>query len=346
MGNEKSESHEVNLPEGTSKATIVINNQSTRGKSVWLKVFLALSIVINVALFTMYRSYFQEPNQPKEKFHSGDPAAADKVAIIPVEGIIYGANTTQILKAIERAREDDAVKAALLAVDSPGGGAPDSHQIYHELKKLSAVKPVYVQMKKYAASGGLYVAMGAGTEGKIFAEPTTWTGSIGVIIPRFDLTGMEDKFGITAAPIKSAPLKDSPSPFRKLTEEEQAVWDAIIKDSLGLFTGVIVENRANLDEEKVEALATGQVYTASQALNNGLVDEIGYEEDSLKALGEKAGFDPEDVRIIEYYTEKTLPEILLGTSATGSIDEQWQALLESTIPRAMYLCSWLPLGAE
>ncbi|MEZ6047140.1 MAG: signal peptide peptidase SppA [Planctomycetaceae bacterium] len=344
MGNGNSETHEIKLPEGTGRATIVINN--IQGKSKWLKYFLILSVIFNIILFASYREYFQDPHEPQERFHDGSETASEKVARISVDGVIFGSNTKNILKSIKKASEDDNVKAILLSVDSPGGGAPDSHQIYHELKKLSAQKPMYVHMKKYAASGGYYVSMGAGTEAKIFAEPTTWTGSIGVIIPRLQLSGLGEKLGIQSKPLKSGPFKDSPSPFRELSDEEKALWDAIIADSLGLFTGVIVENRANLNKEQVDALATGQVYTASQALENGLVDEIGYEEDALKALGTKAGFDPEKVRIIDYYVEPSLSEVLMGTSARSSVEQQWEALVESTLPRAMYLCSWLPVGAS
>ncbi|MCA9041465.1 MAG: signal peptide peptidase SppA [Planctomycetaceae bacterium] len=343
MGKNNTEELEIGPPTQDGRSTIIINHNPGRPK--WLKILLVISLMMNVGMYLAYREYFQDPHEPQERFHDGSQTASEKVARISVEGVIFGSNTTNILKSIEKAREDDNVKAVLLSVDSPGGGAPDSHQIYHELKKLTEKKPVYVHMKKYAASGGYYVSMGAGTEAKIFAEPTTWTGSIGVIIPRFEMTGLEEKFGIKSAPIKSGPFKDSPSPFRELAGEEKELWDAIIADSLGLFTGVIEENRANLDVEQVKALATGQVYTASQALQNGLIDEIGYEEDALKALGDKAGFDPEKVRIIDYYVEPSLSEIFLGTSAQSSIEKQWEALLETTVPRAMYLCTWLPLGS-
>ncbi|QDU79460.1 Putative signal peptide peptidase SppA [Polystyrenella longa] len=342
MAKSKADGQEIVLPEGEGRSTIVINNNP--GKAKWVKILLVISLIVNVFMYSAYQEYFQDPHEPQERFHDGDASATDKVARISVDGVIFGKNTTNILKSINKAQEDENVKAILLSVDSPGGGAPDSHQIYHELKKLSAQKPMYVHMKKYAASGGYYVAMGAGTEAKIFAEPTTWTGSIGVIIPRFNLTGLEEKLGIRSAPIKSGPFKDSPSPFRDLEGAEKELWDAIIADSLGLFTGVIVENRTDLDEAEVDAIATGQVYTASQALANGLVDQIGYEEDALTALGEKAGFDPEKVRIIDYYVEPTITEALMGTSAKSPIEQQWEALVQSTIPRAMYLCSWLPIG--
>jgi protease-4 len=94
----------------------------------------------------------------------------------------------RVIKTIKKVRDDKDVKGVLLAVDSPGGTVTNSHQIYHELKKLAEQKPVVVSMGSLAASGGYFVAMGAGPKGKIFAEPTTWTGSIGVIIPHYEVT--------------------------------------------------------------------------------------------------------------------------------------------------------------
>src|SRR5207248_4028218 len=104
---------------------------------------------------------------------------------------------------IKKAKEDANVKGVLLAVDSPGGTVTDSHKIYHQLKELSEKKPVFVSMGSLAASGGYFVAMGAGTQAKIYAEPTTWTGSIGVIIPHYEVTELAEKAGIKALPLKT-----------------------------------------------------------------------------------------------------------------------------------------------
>ena len=113
-------------------------------------------------------------------------------------------------------RADDAFGniAHLLVIDSPGGLVTDSHQIYHRLQKLQKEKPVNVQMKRMAASGGYYIAMGAGPKAKIFAEPTTWTGSIGVILPRYDFSKIAEQYGVASDPIKTGPYKDSLNPLR------------------------------------------------------------------------------------------------------------------------------------
>ncbi|MCA9084172.1 MAG: signal peptide peptidase SppA [Planctomycetaceae bacterium] len=247
--------------------------------------------------------------------------------------------TDRWIDQVRRATEDDAVAGVLLSVDSPGGLVADSHQIYHELQKLASKKPIFVAMKRLAASGGYYVAMGAGIDGRIFVEPTTWTGSIGVIIPRYNARDLAEKVGVFAEPLTTGPLKDTLSPFRDITEQEREVWDAIIKDSFDRFVGVIAENRPKLDEEAVRTLATGQIYTASQAIESGLVDLIGYEEDAIKALAERTGAS--DYQVVEYRSDASIFDLLLGASAKQpSVVEQ---LLDAAVPRALYHCSWNPI---
>ncbi len=170
--------------------------------------------------------------------------------------------TERILKSLERAEDDPEVRGVLLIVDSPGGLVADSHQIYHRLTRLREKKPVAVSMRRMAASGGLYVAMGAGPQGMIFAEPTTWTGSIGVIIPRYEISELAEKVGVEPGSLKTGELKDSLNPIRPLSEQEIKVWNEILAESLDQFIDVIDQNRDTLDNAEVRELATGQVYTA------------------------------------------------------------------------------------
>src|SRR4029077_5357237 len=120
-----------------------------------------------------------------------------------VNGTIMPPFTKRILQSIDHAKDDKHVKGVVLVVDSPGGLVSDSHQIYHRLKELGKTKPIFVSMKSLAASGGYYVSMGAGEEGRIFAEPTTWTGSIGVIMPRYEVVELAKKVGIDSKPLKT-----------------------------------------------------------------------------------------------------------------------------------------------
>lgn len=305
-----------------------------------LFVALVISLVFNLALYSSYQEYFADVAPPEEKFHSGDVAADDKIAIVEIQGTIMPPFTERILKALERAENDDRVKGVLLSIDSPGGLVADSHQIYHKLSELRKKKPIYVAMKRIAASGGVYVAMGAGEEALIYAEPTTWTGSIGVIIPHYDLTTLAEKLGVQSEPLKTGALKDSLSPFRELTAAERDVWQTILQDSFERFVHVIADNRSQLDETEVKALATGQVYTANQALEHGLVDRIGYEEDAIEALKKKLQL--ETVRVVTYATQPALIDLLLGSMEANQPENRMQRLLNATVPQAMYLCSWAP----
>ncbi|MEX2287426.1 MAG: signal peptide peptidase SppA [Planctomycetaceae bacterium] len=318
--------------------TIVIQQASP--VRVWLTrilvMLLLVSLFMNAGFLASQVSSLAGRPIP-ETYHSGDQVAKDKIAVITVSGTIMPPFTKKYLKAIKQAEETDAVKGVMLVVDSPGGLVADSHQIYHRLKELSEKKPVYVAMQRMAASGGYYIAMGAGTQGKIYAEPTTWTGSIGVIIPRYDVSKLAEKWDIKVEPLTTGPFKDALSPFRELTEPERAVWKEIMDDAFQRFVTVIDENRQQLDEAGVKKLATGQVYTANQALANGLVDKIGFLEDAIEDLKGQLGL--ETVRVVSYQLEPTLSELFLGGEASET-DIRLQALMDSTVPRAMYFCSW------
>ncbi len=304
---------------------------------------LCASILCNVSLYGVYREYFASTEPPQERFHSGDESASDKIAVLAVEGTIMPPFTERLLKQIDHVIKDDKIKGVLLVVDSPGGLVADSHQIFHKLQKLRDKKPIFVQMKRMAASGGYYISMGAGPQGRIYAEPTTWTGSIGVILPRYDASKLADKLGIASDPLKTGEFKDALNPFRPMTDNERKLWENILDQSFQKFIEVIDSNREGLDLASVKALATGQIYTADDALKNKLIDEIGYQEDALKALQESLKLS--SVRVVRYQTPTTLIEQLLGMQAKPAIDP-WKLLVEASVPRAMYLCSWLPALPE
>lgn len=311
-------------------------------RSALVPVALLASLGANIWMFDQYQQYFADRNGPSESYHSGDKLARDKLAIIKVTGTIMPPFSGRVLAAIKKAKDDDRVKGILLSVDSPGGLVTDSHQIYHKLRELSVLKPVVVSMGSMAASGGYYVSMGAGPEARIFAEPTTWTGSIGVIIPHYEVTGLASQLGVEAAPLKTGEFKDALSPFRPMTDRDREVWNAILDQSFQQFIDVIDVNRPALDREKVRQLATGQIYTASDALQNGLIDAIGYEEDALDELKKKAGLSR--ARVVSYSHATGVLDLLLSSAQAPDRSSQWQTLFNASVPRAMYFCSWgLPL---
>lgn len=348
MADEREHEHRIKPGEARSvdAQTVVIRVDSggsplrAAGRRLLLSLLVA-SIFLNLMfLVSSAMSVDTSDQRVQRKHHSGSRLATDKLAIISFSGTIMPPYTEQWLEQLEAATEDDDIKGVLLAVDSPGGLVADSHQLYHEIKKLSAKKPVYVAMKRLAASGGYYLSMGIGESGKIFVEPTTWTGSIGVIIPRYNASELAEKVGVEVDPLTTGPLKDSLNPFRDLSEREREVWAAIMQDSFNRFVEVIAQNRPNLDEVRVRELATGQIYTAEQSLENGLADQMGFEEEALEALASAAGVS--DYEVIEYSSPVTFLDLLVGQASARQQPTLAESLLDAAIPKAMYYCSWNP----
>jgi protease-4 len=318
-----------------------VESSGSTSASRWLRRLLlgllAISILINLWFILDPLSY--SPPRIAEQHLAGDKHAGDRIAVINFTGTISPPFTERWLKQIEQATEDESVKGVVLAIDSPGGFVADSHQLYRKIELLVKVKPVYVAMKRLAASGGYYIAMGIGEKGRIFAEPTTWTGSIGVIIPRFNATELAQKIGVKVEPLVTGPLKDTLNPFRDMTDQEKDVWAAIMTDSFDRFVSVIDTGRPQLDNAAVRALATGQIYTANQALANHLVDELGYVEDAVAALAKQLQLTSYDA--FEYRSTPGLVDALIGSKASAA-DAITEQILQSSVPRAMYYASWNP----
>jgi len=206
---------------------------------------------------------------------------------------------------------------------------------------MRAAKPIFVAMKRMAASGGMYVAMGAGEAGKIFAEETTWTGSIGVIIPRYDASQLAEKIGVKTDSLKTGEFKDSLDPLRALSERDRVLWTHILDDSLQRFVKIVADNRKGLDVDKVKELATGQLFTAEEAKANGLIDEIGDEDAAIDALKKQLGLSK--VRVVQYEFPLSLMSLLLGSAQAHDPEVRFRKLLEMSVPQAMYFCGSTPV---
>jgi len=327
----------------TTAAGVVIRVESASSSSAsrWLRRLLLTLLMISIAsnAWFLIDPLSYSPPRIAEQHLTGNKGAADRIAVINFTGTISPPFTERWLKQIKQATEDESVKGVVMAIDSPGGFVADSHQLLREIQKMAKVKPAYVAMKRIAASGGYYIAMGIGEHGRIFAEPTTWTGSIGVIIPRFNATDLVQKIGIKSEPLVTGPLKDTLNPFREMTDQEHQVWAAIMKDAFDRFVSVIDAGRAPLDEAAIRKLATGQIYTANQALENHLVDEIGYVEDAVTALAKQLQLTSYDA--FEYRSTPGLVDSLIGSkaSAADAISDQ---ILQASVPKAMYYASWNP----
>ncbi|NIP87056.1 MAG: signal peptide peptidase SppA, partial [Planctomycetales bacterium] len=240
----------------------------------FLFLALAISVMFNFGLLGAYHSYVQLDPALTEKLHSGLASGRDKIAVITVKGAIMDAEDGFVKGQIDRVRKDKKVKAMVLRVDSPGGTVTASHYLYHHLKKLREEKeiPLVVSMGSIATSGGYYIAMAVGdTKDAIFAEETTWTGSVGVIIPSYDLSDLLADWKIRDRSFASGELKQMGSPTRALDEkqrqQEEEKLQQLVDESFEGFKQVVAAGRPQLvqDEEAMGQVVTGQIFTAKRA---------------------------------------------------------------------------------
>ncbi|OHB68458.1 MAG: hypothetical protein A2V70_07625 [Planctomycetes bacterium RBG_13_63_9] len=307
------------------------------------------SLLLNVLLFGIAGlaslASIDVGGKVQEKYHSHSRTSRNKVVIISLEGAILSGEGF-IKRQIDQATKDPKVKAVVLRVDSPGGTMTGSDSIYHHLHELAQEKkiPIVVSMGGLAASGGYYVSMACGdTPGAIFAEPTTWTGSIGVIIPHYDLSGLLAKWGVEQDSVTSHPLKNIGSFTKPMTEEERKILQELVDQAFDRFKSIVQQGRPAFgkDPEALDKLATGQIFTAQQALASGLIDKIGFVDDAVERAIELARLDEDDVTVVEYKREPNLADVLLGVRAGGR-EVDLATMLDLAAPRAYYLCTWLP----
>ncbi len=179
----------------------------------------------------------------------------------------------EIIGEIEKARKDQTIKAVVIRINSPGGSAAASQEIFNAVQKLKTVKPVVCSMGDIAASGGYYVAAGCDT---IYANASTLTGSIGVISQFLNYSALFKKLGLDEATIKSGKFKDAGNPSRSLTPQERQLFQAMIDDVYQQFVSDVAKGRkGKLTRAQIVQLADGRVYTGAQAQRLKLVDKLG-----------------------------------------------------------------------
>ena len=246
----------------------------------------------------------------------GSASMGQKVAVIDITGIISKSDAT--IKLIHAYRDDPSVKAIVMRIDSPGGSVAPVQEIYTELEKIK--KPIVASMGGSAASGGYYIACAADT---ILANPGTLTGSIGVIMQFTRMKGLYDKVGLEHQVIKSGQFKDTGSPFRTLTEEEQAVLQDTVNDVHNQFVDTIAEARSNLlTRTEVVELADGRIFSGRQALDSKLIDQLGNLPDAIKIAGELGGIQGKP-KVLRKEKKTSLFEQLLGIEQMPRFDEMF-----------------------
>jgi protease IV len=250
-----------------------------------------------------------------------------QIARIEVSGAIGGSTRKQVLEALETV-EEKKYPALLLRIDSPGGTVGDSQEIYSALRRLGEKIKIVASFGNISASGGVYIGMGAQ---HIVANPGTITGSIGVILRGNNLERLLDKVGVSFKVIKSGPYKDILAFDRQLTEPEQHILQELIDVSYQQFVQTVAEAR-NLSVEAVRSFADGRIFTGQQALELGVVDRLGTEEDARRWACELVGLDPEKTESSTLGDRKSLiSRVLPGRSQLAG----WESEL-----------SWLVAGAD
>lgn len=206
-----------------------------------------------------------------------------KIGVVEIEGTIT--DMKDVMADIVRFKEDDSIKGVIVRINSPGGAVGPTQEASEELKKLKAVKKVYVSMGSVCASGGYYIAA---VGEKIWANPSTITGSIGVIMQQTVVEDLMKKIGVQANTLKAGAMKDVGSPFRKMTDEERKYLQNIIDSIHEQFIKDVAAGR-KMNMEKTRELADGRIFTGLQAKEAGLIDFIGTFYDTVDAMKKTVG---------------------------------------------------------
>jgi len=253
----------------------------------------------------------------------GGSLTGEKVGVIHLSGVItaedqasllgtpVGGGASSVVRYIRQAAKDDAVKAVVLRINSPGGSAAASQEIYEALMAARQSKPFIASMADVAASGGYYAA--AGCE-RIVANRATMTGSIGVIMHGYDASGLLDWLRVDPATIKSGKYKDIGAMDRPMTAEEKRLLQEMVDNCYQQFLGDVARGRG-VKVEVIKPLADGRILTGEQARKAGLVDELGGFWDAVKLAAKLGGVKDPDSAELQNYGAGSLLDQLLATKA-------------------------------
>lgn len=252
-------------------------------------VLLAIGVLVGVVALGGIAAWVAGSQEVVwQPWRDGGPG---KIAVIPVKGVIDDGRAAFVRAAVRDVLDDGQVRAVVLRVDSPGGGVTPSDEIWREVERLKERGlPVIASMGGVAASGGYYVACGAD---HVLAQETTVTGSIGVIAQVMTFRGLMEKVGIEPVTLVAtgSPEKDVANDlFREWNEADRAAVRVMIDAAYDVFADRVREGRrATIGEEELAEIANGSVFTAPEALEFGLVDEIGYLDDAIARAESRAG---------------------------------------------------------
>lgn len=334
----------VNIPDFSSAVYDPFpKKKKGSGWKVFFSIILVLSILANGFMLlamvgmgaVLAGSSASSDNGLVEKVLMDGPRAS-KIAVVNIEGVIDGEMSQWVHKQLETAEDDNNVKALIVRIASPGGGVAASDQIHHYISQFKnhTNKPVLAFMQSVAASGGYYSAVACDS---IMAEPTVITGSIGVIMNHLVIKDLlTEKLGIDPVTLKSGEYKDWPSMFNETTDEEKKyLHERLIDPAYDRFVALVAEGRKDvLDAETVRELADGSIYTARQAVDNKLVDEIGYFNNAVDRARQMARIA--DAKVVTYEELFSFWSIM-GARSNAKINIEAQILEKLAAPRILYL---------
>jgi protease IV len=268
----------------------------TKGQKCVIATILAAPIILGIALMLV--------NSPSSVSNLS-PLASKKIGLVEINDVIY--SSEEYVRHLRELRESEAIAGVILRIDSPGGAVAPSQEIFNELMKFRLVnKPVVVSMGNLAASGGYYVACPAF---KIFANPGSVTGSIGVIMSFTKYYKLLSKIGVDIEVLKSGDLKDIGSPNREMTPREKAFLQAMLSDIHSQFIEDVCRAR-NIAPDFLVPIADGRILTGRQALRSRLIDTLGSYEDAVAYLKGYLGIPEKSPLVVKKPKEGLLKRLL------------------------------------
>ncbi|GJL62780.1 MAG: signal peptide peptidase SppA [Nitrospirales bacterium] len=323
-----------------------------------VKFFIILCLCFSLMGCISQPALFPSIGPLQESKVAGD--GEQKIVMITVEGMLTSAKPSgfvdqlfdrpslpaRVKEELTKAGEDEQVKAIILRINSPGGTVTSSDILYHEIQQFKKIHriPVIASIVDLGTSGGYYLAASAD---KIVAHPSTITGSIGVIMVTINAEGLLEKIGVEPRAITSGPKKSMGAPFRAMTEEEERIFQGVIDSMYEQFVTVVKTGRPNLDESEIRRLADGRIYTAMQAKDAGLIDDIGYLDDTISLAKQQAGL--KEAMVVTYhraggYKHNIYSSMMLGSGEMQKFPElkpsSLLTLLNGSTPQFMYM--WMP----
>jgi protease-4 len=322
----------------------------------WLCGLASLAVSVSgCVLISGNLNPFSSTPQPLQEQEIGGKGDA-KILLVDISNVItdqedqgpFGVNqrpgmTARVREELEKAADDDRIKAVLLRINSPGGTVTASDIIFHELMRFKEEHrlPVVAHLMDMGTSGAYYVALAAD---QIVASPTTVTGSVGVIMAGVNFSGLMDKLGVKNQTFKAGKHKDMGSPLRPLTPDDQDLMQGVLDDMHERFLGLVHERRPAMSAEALKTISDGRIVTASQALQAGLVDQIGYSDDAIQLAKQRAGI--REARIIMYRRPTEYAENIYSRASTGAPQVNLVNFDLGGLSRSsQFLYMWLP-GAE